>query len=102
RLLTFGKAPDRKKPVVQKGRAAKWPYLFAFGAPVLAAFILAVWGSSYMGGLGNIGNTILGLSRDESVVLLRKYTLFIPLTGLPFFFWIFKQSDKSDWATKVK
>jgi hypothetical protein len=102
RLLTFGKGSDRKKRGVQQGRTASWPYLFAFAAPVLTAFIFAAWGRSYMGGLGSMDHTILGLSSEESVVLLRKYTLFIPLTGLPFFFWIFKQSDKSDWAGKVK
>jgi hypothetical protein len=102
RLLTFGKPPERKIQAAKQGCHVRWPYLFAFGVPLLTAFVLADWGSSYMGGLGNAGDTILGLSRDESVVMLRKYTLFIPLTGLPFFFWIFKQSDKSNWGKTVK
>ena len=102
RLLSFSRSPSRKIPVVQLGHPSWWPHLFAFGAPLLTAFILAAWGNSFMGGLGNVDNSVLGVSGDDAVALLRKYTLFIPLTGLPFFFWIFKQSDRSEWGKKLR
>lgn len=103
KFLTFRKKPEKKFRSQVGIRPPKWAYLFAFGAPLFTAIFLFILGTNYTGGLGNAGDTIFGMSRDETFIMLRKYTLFIPLTGLPFFFWVFARlPDRSDWARILK
>jgi preprotein translocase subunit SecG len=102
RFLLFKGATIRKEFTPQWENFAKWLHLFVCGVPLVLTLIILVWGNPYGGGLGNVGDTTSVFSREGSVQLLRKYTFFIPVTWIPFFFWIFKRSEKLDSRTILK